>query len=191
MVNNISIGVGYPRGALHVLKGTAFELSPYAVLCTRVYTVVYTRVHCCIHACTQRRSLLLRSGALFYSMDGLLFTLRMSSPRLARRARASSTAGLPLLLPYPPINNVPACEGIGNLRCDLELWGEMHYLCRRKSKRGGAQQARRTRRERRREGRDVCEKNLRRSLVVRKKAVPLQPQNERRVAGSDCDHDDV
>ena len=34
-------------------------------------------------------------------------------------------------------------------------------------------------------------KNLRKSLVVRKKAVPLQPQNERRVAGSDCDHDDV
>ena len=72
MVNNISIGVGYPWGALHVLKGTAFELSPYAVLCTRVYTVVYPRVHCCIHACTQRCSLLLRLGALFCSMDGLL-----------------------------------------------------------------------------------------------------------------------
>ena len=39
--------------------------------------------------------------------------------------------------------------------------------------------------------RAFANKNLRRSLVVRKKAVPLQPQNERRVAGSDCDHDDV
>ena len=39
--------------------------------------------------------------------------------------------------------------------------------------------------------RAFANKNLRRSLVVRKKAVPLQPQNERRVARSDCDHDDV
>ena len=93
MVNNISIGVGYPWGALHVLKGTAFELSAYPVLCTRVYTVVYPRVHYCIHACTQRRSLLLRLGALFYSMDRLLFTLRMGSPRLSRRARASWADG--------------------------------------------------------------------------------------------------
>jgi len=137
---------------------SSLVLPSYPHLCTRVYTVVYPRVHCCIHACTQRRSLLLRFGALFYSMDGLSFTLRMSSPRLARRARTSSTAGLPLLLPYPPINNVPACEGIGNLRCDLELWREMHYLCRRKSKRGGAQQTRRTRRKIRRESEGVCEK---------------------------------
>ena len=89
MVNNISIGVGYPRGALHVLKGTAFELSAYAVLCTRVYTVVYPRVHCCIHACTQRRSLLLRFGEYVGCTNGLYFTLWMGSPRLARRARAS------------------------------------------------------------------------------------------------------
>ena len=34
-------------------------------------------------------------------------------------------------------------------------------------------------------------KNLRQSLVVRKKAVPLQPQNARRVAGRDYSHDDV
>ena len=39
--------------------------------------------------------------------------------------------------------------------------------------------------------RAFANKNLRRSLVVRKKAVPLQPQNERRVAGSDYSHDDV
>ena len=63
--------MGYPRGVLHVPKGTAFELSPYPLLCTRVYTVVYPRVHCCIHACTQRRSLLLRLGTLFYSTNGL------------------------------------------------------------------------------------------------------------------------
>ena len=53
-------------------------------------------------------------------------------------ARASSTAGFSLFLPYAPIINVPACEGGGNLRYDLELWEEMHYLCRRKSKRGCA-----------------------------------------------------
>ena len=151
-------------------------LPSYALLCTRVYTVVYPRVHCCIHACTLGRSLLLRLGTLLNSINGLFSALLLAFSQL---------------LPYVLINNVPACEGSGNLRCDLELWGEMHYLCRRKSKRGGAQQARRTRRKRQREDRDVCEKNLRRSLVVRKKAVPLQPQNERRVAGSDCDHDDV
>ena len=79
MVNNISMGVGYPRGALHVLKGTAFELSPYAVLCTRVYTVVYPRVHCCIHACTQRGSLLLRFGEYVGCTNGLTFTLWIGS----------------------------------------------------------------------------------------------------------------
>ena len=135
--------MGYPRGVLHVLKGTAFELSPYAVLCTRVYTVVYPRVHCCIHACRQRRSLLLRLGALLNSINRLFSALQLAFSRHR---------------PYVPINNVPACEAGGNLRCDLELWGEMHYLCRRKSKRGGAQRMRRTRRKRRREGGDVCEK---------------------------------
>ena len=58
------------RSFLLVIPSLA--LTPYSVLCTRVYTVVYPRVHCCIHACTQRRSLLLRLGALFCSMDGLL-----------------------------------------------------------------------------------------------------------------------
>ena len=135
--------MGYPRGALHVLKGTAFELPSYPVLCTRVYTVVYPRVHCCIHACTLGRSLLLRLGVLLDSINGLFSALQLAFSRHR---------------PYVPIDNVPACEGGGNLRCDLELWGEMHYLCRRKSKRGCAQQARRTRRKKRREGRGVCEK---------------------------------
>ena len=135
--------MGYPRGALHVLKGTAFGLPSYSFLCTRVYTVVYPRVHCCIHACTQRRSLLLRLGALLNSINGLFSALQLAFSRHR---------------PYVPINNVPACEAGGNLRCDLELWGEMHYLCRRKSKRGCAPQARRTRRKRQREDRDVCEK---------------------------------
>ena len=94
MVNNISIGVGYPWGALHVLKGTAFELSPYAVLCTRVYTVVYPRVHCCIHACTQRRSLLLRIGALFYSMDGLSSARQKGSCQLGGWTPLSAMNGL-------------------------------------------------------------------------------------------------
>ena len=135
--------MGYPRGALHVLKGTAFGLPSYPVLCTRVYTVVYPRVHCCIHACTQRRSLRLLLGALLNSINGLSSALQLAFSRHR---------------PHTPINNVPAYEDRGNLRCDLELWGEMHYLCRRKSKRGGAQQTRRTREERQREDRDVCEK---------------------------------
>ena len=135
--------MGYPREALHVLKGTAFVLPSYPLLCTRVYTVVYPRVHCCIHACTQRRSLLLRLGVYVGCTNGF------SSAR---------QKGFTQLLLYSLINNVPAYEDRGNLRCDLELWGEMHYLCRRKSKRGGAQQARRMRRKRRREDRGVCEK---------------------------------
>ena len=160
--------MGYPRGALHVLKGTAFVLPSYTLLCTRVYTVVYPRVHCCIHACTQRRSLLLRLGALLSCTNRLSSALQLAFSRHR---------------PHTLINNVPAYEAGGNLRCDLELWKEMHYLCRRKSKRGCAEQTRRMRERWWRGSKHVCEKNLRRSLVVRKKAVPLQPQNERRVAG--------
>ena len=130
MVNNISIGVGCPRGALHVLKGTAFELSPYSVLCTRVYTVMYPRVHSCIHACTQRRSLLLRLGVHVGCAEWLSSALQKGSYQGNEWARASSIDSLcPALwlaflcsFPIPPINNVPACEGIGNLRSDLELW---------------------------------------------------------------------
>ena len=94
MVNNISIGVGYPRGALHVPKGTAFELSAYPVLCTRVYTVVYPCVHCCIHACTQRRSLLLRFGALVYSANGLSSARQEGSCQLGGWTPLSCAGGL-------------------------------------------------------------------------------------------------
>ena len=135
--------MGYPRGALHVLKGTAFVLPSYSFLCTRVYTVVYPRVHCCIHACTQRRSLRLLLGAPLSCTNRLVSALQLAFSRHR---------------PYVLINNVPACEAGGNLRCDLELWGEMHYLGRRKSKRGCAEQTRRMRRKKRREGRGVCEK---------------------------------
>ena len=53
--------------------------------------------------------------------------------------------------------------------------------------------SRRDKRGRREEERvrAFANKKLRQSLVVRKKAVPLQPQNARRVAGSDYSHDDV
>ena len=111
------------RPRLRLLVITPFVLPSYLFLCTRVYTVVYPRVHCCIHACTQRRSLRLRLGALLNSINGLFSALQLAFSQL---------------LLYSPINNVPACEAGGNLRCDLELWGEMHYLCRRKSKRGCA-----------------------------------------------------
>ena len=61
-------------------------------LCTHVYTVVYTRVH---------------RGAHYYFVWGLLSALQLAFSRHR---------------PYVLINNVPACEAGGDLRCDLELW---------------------------------------------------------------------
>ena len=101
-------------------------------------------------------SCFLYGWALLGSPGGLVPARRMDTSQLYEWARTSTMDSLLLFAVAgsshhrygSPINNVPACEGGGNLRCDLELWWEMHYLCRRKSKRGCAQQTRRTREER-------------------------------------------
>ena len=147
------------------------SLSPLTVLSTSffpacyplfwapvVLVFVYTCVYSCVPTCT-----------LLYTRvytEAIITTSSRGSPQCDKWACFILVGGLYSGLsegfaqrhPRTSINNVPAYEDRGNLRCDLELWGEMHYLCRRKSKRGGAQQARRTRREKRSEGRGVCEK---------------------------------
>ena len=138
--------------------------------CTLLYTRVYTEAFI---TTSFRGSSQLYEWALLGSTkglvsartEGLVPARRMGTSQLYGRARTSTMDSLfsspwwasPVLVTASPIDNVPACEGIGNLRYDLELWGEMHYLCRRKSKRGGAQRTRRARGKRRREGRGVCE----------------------------------
>ena len=168
--------MGYPRGALHVPKGTAFELPPYSFLCTRVYTVVYPRVHCCIHACTQRRSLLLRIGALLNSINGLSSALQLAIFRHR---------------PYAPINQCTRVRSGREFALRFGTMGRNALPLQTQIQARRCTASETNEEEKTKRGQRRLRENLRRSLVVRKKAVPLQPQNERRVAGSDCDHDDV
>ena len=95
--------------------------------CTLLYTRVYTEA---IITTSFRGSCLLCEWALLGSPGGLVPARRMDSSQLCGRARANtmdSLFSLPWWAPLvivtaPPINNVPACEGGGNLRSDLELW---------------------------------------------------------------------
>ena len=98
------------RSFLIVIPSLA--LSPYAVLCTRVYTVVYPRVHCCIHACTQRRSLLLRFGEYVGCANGFSFTLWIGSCLLCEWALLGSPEGL------VPARRMDTSQLYGRVRAD-------------------------------------------------------------------------
>ena len=174
MVNNINTGCGIPSGGTPRPQRYSFcALSVSCFVYTCVYscvptcTLLYTRVYTEVFITTSfRGACRLYEWALLGSPERLVLARRMDTSLYYGRARSSTTEGFVSTLqlafsrhrPHTPINNVPACEDRGNLRCDLELWGEMHYLCRRKSKRGGAQQTRRTRKRKRSEDRGVCEK---------------------------------
>ena len=156
MVNNINTGCGIPSGGTPRPQRYSFcALSVSCFVYTCVYscvptcTLLYTRVYTeAIITTSSRGSPQCDKWACFILVGGLYSGLSEGFAQLAFSRHR----------PHTPINNVPACEDRGNLRCDLELWGEMHYLCRRKSKRGGAQQTRRTRKRKRSEDRGVCEK---------------------------------
>ena len=99
--------------------------------CVPTCTLLYTRVYAEAFITTSfRGSLLLYGWALLGSPEGLVPTRRMDTSQHNEWARANAMDSLfsslrqaPLVIVMaPPINNVPACEGIGNLRYDLELW---------------------------------------------------------------------
>ena len=154
MVNNINTGCGIPSG------GTP-RPQRYSFCAPVVHVFVYTCVYSCVPTCTLLYTRVYTGALITSSFRGSLQCDRWACFVLVGGLSEGLSGSEALRKPHTSINNVPACEAGGNLRCDLELWGEMHYLCRRKSKRGCAEQTRRTRRKRRREGRGVCEKNLR------------------------------
>ena len=182
MVNNINTGCGIPsrdtpRPQRYSFCAPVVSCFVYTCVysCVPTCTLLYTRVYTEAFITTSFRGssqlyewalLCCSKGLVSARAEGLVPARRMDTSLHYGRARADSIDSFcfapwlasPVLVTASPIDNVPACEAGGNLRCDLELWGEMHYLCRRKSKRGGAQQTRRTRRKRRREDGDVCEK---------------------------------
>ena len=75
-------------------------------------------------------SLLLYEWAPLGSPEGFVPARRMDTSQCYGRTRTTTMGSLLLFAVAGssrhrhslPINNVPACEGIGNLLCDLELW---------------------------------------------------------------------
>ena len=99
--------------------------------CVPTCTLLYTRVYTEAFITTSFRGAgRLYEWALLGSPERLVLARRMDTSLYYGRVRSSTTEGFVSTLqlafsrhrPYTPINNVPACEGIGKLRYDLDLW---------------------------------------------------------------------